>query len=784
MSLVACGGGGGGGGGTSGGGTLPPTPVTQSAAVQFSITVPQSVQRSPKYISRSTASASIQVSPAGGTPQTPVTLSCSSASCSTTLQAPVGTDQFTVKLYDGANGTGNVLSQGTATQTVVAGATNTLSVTFAGVVAKINLALAQSTISAAGTVGLTVTALDAANQTIIGTDAYTNPITLTDTDASGTTSLSATSVTSPATTVTLTYTGGAAFTSAAIGAAAPGVLPSNVTGASLTKVAIGGVGGGSGPVAFLTSGAGSISPSSTSATVLAISEYQTPILSAPADVASTEQGNIALQVGSNLTPLGALRQTLGAPPSHTSINEETDPSRDLPLSNDWNDKYGKNVVFVSAPPHHQVTKKSLPVVGTQQSFYISSGAIGTSGGAFVSVPFTLAATSNHTLIWLDNSLSSTVVGYANQIAAIAENAYLSDTAKYAPFDYTAASTGYINRGHSYCDATGAPTGTSGLIFIDPPAPGVVNVMVANGGSGGPLGTGVGGYFTPLNYLSQNYANCYAGGQAANPSNQVPMIVVGWFSNGTLANDQYELQEDLVRSTAHELQHLVNFVNHVIINGQSNNDPTWLNEGMSMLAQDLVSSGGLDIDDALRHATLYLAHPQENSLTGFLRVASGVTPTLTYNCSSCYGGSYLFARYMYDRFGSSAFTQNMTTGSTFGSPSLVRLSNYSDFPSLLGDFATALAVSNTGVSTDPRYNFTGINLRQTYPSPHGGVSQVFTGPKLLPVAAGNGVSITGMPAGAFAYYTVTGLTGSGNAVKLTDTTGATSKMALTGSIVQH
>ena len=780
-SLTACGGG-------SGSSALPsaPTSPTQMQDVQFRITIPQSVRLSPKYVSSSTQSASISVAPTGGAPLTPVNINCTTT-CSGTISAPVGSDLFDVKLYDATNATGNVLSHGSATQTIVAATANTVTLTFGGVVKSIALGSTASTVNAGTPVQIIIAAFDAAGQHIVGTANYDNPITLTNADTSGTTSLNTTNVTSPNTVVTLSYNGASSSVSSA-------QITGSATGATSGSVSVtkGSGSGAASSVSFLSSGAGSIAASSTAATVVAASEYQTAIGSAPSSVAATAQGNISLQIGTNLTPLDALRHALGTSPAPHSTDDDVmgyrGTFRDSPISDDWNSKYSKNLM-VLAPGSipHTVTKKSTPAIGTVQSFYISSSSIGSSGGGYVNVPFTLQATSAHTAIWMDNSLSPTVMGYANQIATLSENSYLSDTSKYAPFDYTAASTGYTMYGGNYCDNSGASLGTTGPAFIPPPAAGLVNVMVANGAAGGPLGGGVGGYFSSLNYLTQGYANCPSG-QASSPSNQLPMIVVGWFSDGSANGDAYALREDLVRGTAHELQHLINFVNHVIINGQARNDPRWLNEGMSVLSQDLVSSGGIDIDDAFNHATAYLTHPQENSVTGFLRIVSGSTPTLAYNCGSCYGASYLFARYMYDRFGGTpGFTQNMTTGSTNGHASLLRISSYADMAPLLGDFATALAVSNTGVSTDPKYNFTGINLHHTYLSPNASLgysSQVFNGPTLLPLAVGNTASISGMPAGAFAYYNITGLTGSGNAVKLSDTTTGTSPMALAGAIVQH
>ncbi len=109
------------------------------------------------------------------------------------------------------------------------------------------------------------------------------------------------------------------------------------------------------------------------------------------------------------------------------------------------------------------------------------------------------------------------------------------------------------------------------------------------------------------------------------SNEAPMIYLGWFDQND--GGAYELQEDLVRGPAHEFQHLINFVNHALLsNDLSASEDTFINEGLSMLAQDLAlprqyPSLTHDSLDAMRHADLWLASPQSYSLTGF----SGIDP---------------------------------------------------------------------------------------------------------------------------------------------------------------
>jgi hypothetical protein len=60
---------------------------------------------------------------------------------------------------------------------------------------------------------------------------------------------------------------------------------------------------------------------------------------------------------------------------------------------------------------------------------------------------------------------------------------------------------------------------------------------------------------------------------------------------------------------------------------------WINEGLSMLAQDfavhnLFPQVSLDVDDALEHTIVFLNNPENFSLTGFTGVDPRATTLLT------------------------------------------------------------------------------------------------------------------------------------------------------------
>jgi hypothetical protein len=198
--------------------------AAKTVGVQFTIALPgaggaaSAARRRIRYVSASTKSATVAVTPAGGTASAPAVITCTPAACSGTVQAPVGSDTFAVKLFDATNGTGNLLSTGTLVQTIVLDAANHVNVTFDGVVHALALVLSPSAVTAGtpSTVDVAVDALDADGNTIVGpgtyVDANGNPLTisLADSDTSGATHLSTMNLTAPpATPVTLSYNGAA-----------------------------------------------------------------------------------------------------------------------------------------------------------------------------------------------------------------------------------------------------------------------------------------------------------------------------------------------------------------------------------------------------------------------------------------------------------------------------------------------------------------------------------------------------------------------------------------------
>ncbi len=375
-----------------------------------------------------------------------------------------------------------------------------------------------------------------------------------------------------------------------------------------------------------------------------------------------------------------------------------------------------------------------------------------------------------------------------QIAADFENAYASDTAHFASPDYPPDAPGMQGR-YSACATGGGSQGTT-QAYISEPADRRIDVMIVNGSNLG----GMGGYFSAANLMQQSALNCLNGSGTTYESNEAPFIFVGWFAS---SGSTYELQEDLVRSTAHELQHLINFVNHgILAPGASStsfngNETTYVNEGLSMLAQDLAvarmySSQGVqfDVDDALGRANVYLAAPQNYSLSAF----TGIDPSSwggngnpQYNCGAgCYGGAYLFERYLRDRFGGDSYTHAMETSGMTGTDNLQNATGETA-ASLFGDFALAMAADSLQVSSaDPRFRFGSLGLSGTYGDQFGAVHTL--GGLFAQPISGTSVNVSA-PVGGFAFVSVPNVPASGSPVQISDRASAPG-FALEGGLAQH
>jgi hypothetical protein len=461
-----------------------------------------------------------------------------------------------------------------------------------------------------------------------------------------------------------------------------------------------------------------------------------------------------------------------------------------------------SLAALSPSPATVRTQSVLPSalqIGSSASLWVQRGSLTSTSRTNVQVPSTLLSQTPHGNIWVDNSLlsgaasspafaSGSLQATLVQISEDFENAYASDVAHFASPDFTSSAPG-LQPQYKACSSSGASQGTSRGYIVEP-ADRRVNMLVVNAQNLG----GLGGYFTGANYMTQTTLNCLNGSSTEYESNEAPFIFVGWFqNNGTT----YELQEDLVRSTAHELQHLINFVNHAILasaassSSYNGNETPYINEGLSMLAQDLAVDNmygargvHFDSDDALARASVYLSDPGSFSISGFGGIdppAWGGNGSAQYNCGGgCYGGAYLFQRYLRDRFGGDAYTHAVETSGAVGSQNLQAVTASAP-GALLDDFALAMAANTLGVTpTDARFSFGALNLMGTYPDQFGG-SRALSGVYATPFS-GTSISVNA-PIGGFSYVSVPSVPSGGMPVEVTDRA-SVSGFGMAAGLAQH
>ena len=372
--------------------------------------------------------------------------------------------------------------------------------------------------------------------------------------------------------------------------------------------------------------------------------------------------------------------------------------------------------------------------GTQRTFHIIQGTItGNSsscaapqqtvnGQCYLDVPATLQFVSSHGYVWVDNGFDQSY-GFSGTdwqtAGAKFDAAYARETTAFAPAFFQPS------QHYSQCDTNGntLPPASSQPPVDLTGSDQHISILVTRALEN----TGEGGYFFFGDLLNDQEFNC-ATHAAHIPSNALPMFVIGGdkyaVGSGTVADASYWRNVDMPRSVAHEFQHYLHAINKVMVPNLVNNqsvafDDAFIDEGDAMLAQDLVNAGNAQDTNALETSFSYLYSPSNFSLTAFtgydanpLDTSSNPSFGFFHNTGGNYGAAYLFARYLYDRFGGDAALHRQyaslvpspgsSTSANVG-PILAEANNGQTFAQLYQDFAAALAARNVA-STDPRFTF--------------------------------------------------------------------------------
>ena len=244
-----------------------------------------------------------------------------------------------------------------------------------------------------------------------------------------------------------------------------------------------------------------------------------------------------------------------------------------------------------------------------------------------------------------------------------------------------------------------------------------------------------------------------------------------------AHTKAEVLANLPPTFVHELQHMVSFGAHTIQRGGASEE-TWLNEGLSHVAEELGSlywearfpppSGRANAAQIFPDSSTPYINPNLLYSYRFLFSSGSYSLTACAPGSFCSlnerGGAWIFLRWLADQKGEGVLRQLVQTALT-GRSNLEAVTGESH-AALLGDFAIAISADSIeGVSRSrvaARYKFVSRNFRAIYRRLFeaygiiGGVGRPFP---IAPIGIAEGTARTGtMRPGTFLTYSVA--TGSG------------------------
>jgi len=304
--------------------------------------------------------------------------------------------------------------------------------------------------------------------------------------------------------------------------------------------------------------------------------------------------------------------------------------------------------------YQQNVPKYAPQVGDTESFSVLVDPSATNfDAAFDSVEVKLQAIGDNTLVWLDSSVALTeTIDINNLITQFEDSIRPTDLA-------------YFGREPN--------ASTFPAIAVNGEK---INIVLAD------MPDGVGGYFIS--------SDLYENTNELPISNERKAFYVG-----------YDQGDYIYTVLAHEFQHMI-YYNEKVLSGTPVIDDTWLNEGFAMLAQDFTGYGYEQGNTSVtKLINGYLLWPEETSLIVWGEIGQ---------TDGNYAASYLFVRYLMDRYGEDFITYLNT------SPKSPRedIEDYTglSFRQLFEDWALAVYFTGKGQGFS-KYKYTSITLPEVY-----------------------------------------------------------------------
>ncbi len=237
------------------------------------------------------------------------------------------------------------------------------------------------------------------------------------------------------------------------------------------------------------------------------------------------------------------------------------------------------------------------------------------------------------------------------------------------------------------DTAGEEIAMLGSMY-DPDGDGKLHVLMTQRVNAlGALGGGIiTGYF---------YAGDYYERSGSNPASNHRDIIYTMVpdpsgSVGVAVSRSFAMSNLLPAVLPHELQHAISYNQHVFVNGGAPEE-NWLNEGLSHFMEDYF---GYNVENPSRYA-MFLASPSTYG------VVTQSSPNLMER-----GAAYLFMRYMFEQADDGDSFLQRLYGSRRGVENLEFAfegpEDMNEFSEFMARWTAALAMTNRGISSDPRF----------------------------------------------------------------------------------
>lgn len=353
--------------------------------------------------------------------------------------------------------------------------------------------------------------------------------------------------------------------------------------------------------------------------------------------------------------------------SYRSLSDAADKAAAVaqgPIHFEHNENYGP---VYAAPSSRAVSTDSVDykdfTKGYRRNFWADTDI--SSSISYEQKPFTLRARNSSCLVWVaDDCYSAALSSESKVTTAIAES--IADTfAKHCGFErkvFGTESSMMIDE-YNYASIGMASKSDTGTL---------VNILLYDIGDdySSSNASGVIGYFSSKDYYVRRLS-AEGNTKPLRYSNEGKFFYIDapFCNYDSSATGSYKfggtggVSQTVISTLFHEFQHMINFGNKVIEGGVSDN-PSWHNEMLSMLAEDLMAQQlGLDAKEnvAANRIPLFNRAYYNSGLTEYLKD----TGKSIYS----YSTAYAFGAWIAREYGGPAFIENMSKNAKTGMDSI-------------------------------------------------------------------------------------------------------------------